>query len=68
MKVLKATIEQYKNLNGFKKETSKLEFVNDIDNNWIVGTEVLTDSNFEEIKLKLLELEQIDYTTPNPKN
>ncbi len=61
MKVLKATIEQYNSLNGFKKETSKLEFVKDINNNWIVGTEVLTDSNFEEIKSKLLELELIDY-------
>lgn len=64
MKVLKATASQYKLLNGFQKETSKLDFVKDQNNNWIVGTEVLTDQNFEEIKPQLLNLTEIDFIEP----
>lgn len=64
MKVLKATQEQYEALNGFESGISKLEFVKDGEDNWVVGLEILEDDNFAEIKSSLLLLEQIDYTEP----
>ena len=64
MKVLKATASQYKLLNGFQKETSKLDFVKDQNNNWIVGMEVLTDPDFKEIKSELLKLKEIEFIEP----
>jgi hypothetical protein len=62
MKVLRATEEQYLELNGYSNETSKLIFVKDGKNNWIVGLEVINDDIYNDIKSKLEELEIIDYT------
>ena len=64
MKVLKATQEQYEELNSYESGISKLEFVKDGADNWVVGLEILEDDNFAEIKSSLLLLEQIDYIEP----
>ena len=62
MIVLHPTTEQYNALNGYTKNSSKLEFVKDGSNRWIVGVEVLNDLNFSEILEQLSQLEQIEYT------
>jgi hypothetical protein len=64
MKVLKATKTQYNSLNGYENGLSKLEFAKDINDNWIVGIEVLNDKNFEAIHPQLNELTQIEYIEP----
>jgi hypothetical protein len=61
MKVLKATKTQYNALNGYENGLSKLEFAKDVNDNWIVGVEVLEDENFAEIKEQLSKLKQIEY-------
>lgn len=61
MTVLKATEEQYHILNGYQNGVNKLIFVKDGNNNWIVGTEVKTDPNFQVIWSILDDLEPIDY-------
>jgi len=68
MKVLKATKTQYNSLNGFQNGISKLEFAKDINDNWIVGLEVLEDKNFAEIKEQLSKLTQIEFIEPILKN
>lgn len=64
MIVLHPNTEQYNALNGYTKKSSKLEFVKDGSDRWIVGLEVLDDYNFVEIHDQLNELERIEYT-PN---
>jgi len=64
MLVLKATAKQYKSLNGFQNGVSKIEFIKDENNNWIIGMQVLTDPDFEEIKSELLKLTKIEYIEP----
>lgn len=61
MIVLKATQAQYEALNGHTYKVSRLEFVKDANNNWIVGKEVLNNGNFADIKPQLLELEEIEF-------
>lgn len=61
MKVLKATQEQYEQLNGFIYGPNKLEFVKDGAGNWIVGLEVLDNGSFIDLREDLDELERIDY-------
>ena len=62
MIVLHPNIEQYNTLNGYKNNSSELLFVKDGSDRWIVGLEVLNDSNFSEIYNQLNELERIEYT------
>ena len=62
MLVLKANATQYKDLNGYQKGVSKLEFIKDGSDKWIVGIEVLNDPYFEEIKDQLSGLTKIEYT------
>lgn len=62
MIVLHPTLEQYNALNGYSKNSSKLLFVKDGSDKWIVGLEVLNDTNFEAIHNQLNELERIEYT------
>lgn len=64
MIVLHPNTEQYATLNGYTHNSSRLEFVKDGSNKWIVGIEVLNDPNFSEIHDQLNELERIEYT-PN---
>lgn len=64
MKVLKATKTQYNSLNGYENGLSKLEFAKDVNDNWIVGLEVLEDEDFSEIKEQLSKLTQIEYIEP----
>ena len=62
MIVLQPNTEQYTALNGYTNNSSRLEFVKDGSNRWIVGVEVLNDPNFSEIKPQLEQLEKIEYT------
>jgi hypothetical protein len=64
MIVLHPNTEQYNYLNLFTYGTSELIFVKDGNNRWIVGMEVLNDSNFLEIHDQLNELERIQYIQP----
>jgi hypothetical protein len=67
MIVLHPNKEQYNALNGYTNGSSKLEFVIDGSGRYIVGLEVLEDTNFSEIHEQLNELERIEYT-PNEIN
>ena len=60
--VLHPNTEQYKALNGYMHNSSELLFVKDGSDRWIVGLEVLDDSNFAEIHDQLEQLERIEYT------
>ncbi len=62
--VLHPNAEQYNALNGYKHNSSELLFVKDGSDRWIVGLEVLNDSNFAEIHDQLEQLERIQYTPP----
>jgi hypothetical protein len=62
MTVLHPNLEQYNALNGYKNNSSELLFVKDGSDRWIVGLEILNDSNFSEIYNQLNELERIEYT------
>jgi hypothetical protein len=65
MEVLKANTAQYEALNGFTNGNSHISFIQDADDNWIIGKEVLTDDKFLEIRNQLEKLEVIPY---NPNN
>jgi hypothetical protein len=65
MKVLKATENKKKLLEGTYKNGAILEFIKDLNNNFVVNTNVINDVNFDDIKTDLQQLEQIDF---NPKN
>jgi hypothetical protein len=60
--VLHPNAEQYTALNGYMHNSSELLFVKDGSDRWIVGLEVLDDSNFAEIHDQLELLERIEYT------
>jgi hypothetical protein len=62
MIVLHPNTEQYNALNGYKHNSSELQFVKDGSHRWIVGLEVLNDENFIAIYTQLNELERIEYT------
>lgn len=64
MLVLKANQTQYNKLNGYEIGVSKLEFVKDGNDNWIVGLDVIHNGNFLGIRNELLELEEIEYIQP----
>jgi hypothetical protein len=64
MIVLHPNTTQYNALNGYKNKSSELLFVKDGSDRWIVGLEVLSDSNFAEIHDQLEQLERIEYTPP----
>ena len=65
MIVLHPNAEQYNLLNGYKNNSSELQFVKDGSDRWIVGLEVLNDENFTAIYTQLNELERIEYTPTN---
>jgi hypothetical protein len=60
--VLHPNAEQYKALNGYKHNSSELLFVKDGSDKWIVGLQVLNDSNFAEINDQLDQLKRIEFT------
>jgi hypothetical protein len=62
MIVLTPTQKQYDFLNEYQNKSSKLIFVKDGSDKWIVGLEVLEDINFSEIREQLSELQRIEYT------
>lgn len=61
MNVLKATQEKYNLLNGFENKISKLEFIKDANNNWVVNEAVLYDHDFIDIRTDLEMLPIIEY-------
>ena len=63
MKVLKANTAQYEALNGFTNGNSHISFIQDADDNWIIGKEVLKDNLFLEVRNELEQLEVIPYNT-----
>jgi len=63
--VLHPNKEQYDALNGYRNGVSLLEFVTDGSGRFIVGLEVLEDTDFSEIHEQLNELERIEYTPIN---
>ena len=63
MIVLNPNTEQYNALNGYKNKSSELLFVKDGSDRWIVGLEVLNDSNFAEIHDQLDQLERNAFTS-----
>lgn len=65
MIVLHPNTEQYNVLNGYRHNSSELLFVLDGSGRYIVGLEVLNDSNFIEIHDQLQQLERIEYTPFN---
>jgi len=65
MVVLHPNTEQYTALNGYTYNSSELLFVKDGSYKWIVGLEVLNDTNFAEIHDQLEQLERIEYTPFN---
>ena len=67
MIVLHPNTEQYNALNGYTHNSSELLFVKDGSDRWIVGLEVLNDTNLTEIHDQLEQLERIEYTPfPEP--
>ena len=64
MDVLKANTQQYEALNGFSNGNNYIDFIEDANDNWIIGKEILTDDEFLEIRNQLKQLEVIPY---NPK-
>ena len=62
MQVLHPNDQQYTALNGYTHNSSELLFVKDGSDRWIVGLEVLNDSNFTEIHDQLEQLQRIEYT------
>ena len=65
IKVLKANAEQHAALDGYKKGSQKLKFVEDCAGNWIVSKAVLKKPAFIDIIPELLKLEEIDFC-PKP--
>ena len=61
MTVLTATEAQYNALNGYTNRNSRLQFVKDAGDNWIVGKSVLTDDAFLAIRPQLEQLEEITF-------
>lgn len=61
IRVLKATNAQYNNLNGLVNGNSKLEFIKDNANNWIIAKSVLTDPAWLSIRPALNQLQEIDF-------
>ena len=59
--VLLATQEIFDRLNGYKNGNSLLEFVQDGNDKWVVGEEVLNDVAFAEIHEDLQALDKINY-------
>ena len=59
--VLLATQEIYERLNGYVNGNSLLEFIQDGNNNWVVGEEVLNDVAVAEIHEDLQALDKINY-------
>jgi hypothetical protein len=68
MIVLHPNAEQYTALNRYRHNSSELLFVKDGSDRWIVGLEVLNDSNFAEIHDQLKQLERIEYTPFPPED
>lgn len=61
IKVLKATEAQYNLLNDITSGNSKLSFIKDADDNWIIGKSVLSDSAWLSIRHELSQLQEIDF-------
>jgi hypothetical protein len=61
MKVLKATLQQKKELEGTYLNGAVLQFIQDSKDNWVINVNVLTDHSFEAIHKELSNLTEINY-------
>jgi hypothetical protein len=68
MIVLNPNTRQYNDLDGYQNGNSILKFVKDGSDRWIVGLEVLNDSNFAAIHDQLNQLERIEFTPFPPES
>lgn len=67
MIVLKATTEQYNNINNYSNGSYVLQFIKDANDNWVVSENLLNEPVFEAIHDQLNELERIEYVPiPDP--
>lgn len=66
MIVLKATPEQYEQLNGLQDGVDRLEFAKDANDDWIVGLQVLDNPAFSEIHDQLDSLERVEFEPMEP--
>jgi len=67
MIVLKATTEQYNNINNYSNGSYVLQFIKDASDNWVVSENLLNEPVFEAIHDQLNELERIEYVPiPDP--
>ena len=66
MKVLKATQNQYDEINGVSNKHAFVEFLKDINDNWITSINCKTDSTYHnDTRLRLQMLDEIEYE-PKP--
>ena len=61
IKVLKATLAQKNQLEGFYEDGYELRFVEDAYGNWVVNDKVVTNGHFLSIREQLQALPIIDY-------
>ena len=67
MEVLLATEEQKKQLEGTYENGAILQFIQDIDGDWVVNDNVLNDENYKSIFDQLNELNRILFTPKEDK-
>ena len=61
MMVLKATTEQYNNINNYSNGSYVLQFIKDANDNWVVSENLLNEPVFGALHDQLNELERIEY-------
>lgn len=67
MMVLSATLEEKNSLSGVYLRGNRLEFIEDLDGNWVVNQEVINDPDFAAVKTQLELLPVIEYVAkPSP--
>lgn len=63
MKVYKAPTTYRKNkIEGLTKHPNKIEFIKDINGNWIISNEVINDPKFNHLKSEFEFLEPVEYS------
>jgi hypothetical protein len=66
MDVLKATQQDYEDLDGYQNGPDRLEFRQDADGNWICGTQNIDNPAFAAIRDRLDGMERIPFNPPPP--
>jgi hypothetical protein len=62
MRVLKATKEQYEEINGVSNNFAYVEFIKDINDIWVTSINCKKDNTYSfEVRDVLIQLEEIEY-------